>query len=138
MIGNFTGIDSGAAYYKKFCTPVAESTNPTNETVDSNSDPFLGYPDPVNQDSKKKLAGYFLTSTGFEDVAVLSILSFTGEPANSSRELANFLESCKEAKKTKLVVDVSNNGGGIIFVGYNFFKQVSFVISLFDCLPHWC
>ena len=122
VTGNFTGVDSGAAFYQKFCTPAPPPTEPVNETTIDSHVPVPGYPDPIEADSQNFVIGYFLNSTGYEDVAVLSMTSF--ENGTSSATVAAFLAACKEAGKTKLVVDLSANGGGSVFLGYEVFKQV--------------
>ena len=70
--------------------------------------------------------------------SAILILSFAGAPGQSYSQLSavvtDFLASCKEAGKTKLIIDVSSNGGGKVFFGYDTFKQVHLDISLFVSL----
>ena len=58
---------------------------------------------------------------------VLSLESF--EPASSAEELQDafttFLMGANAAGKTKLIIDLRDNGGGRLFLGYDLFKQVS-------------
>jgi C-terminal processing protease CtpA/Prc len=80
------------------------------------------------------VAGYFLDGE-HADTAVLSVTSFASNGDQSVFQgfqtvVAKFLAACKEAGKTKLILDMTNNGGGTIFVGYDLFKQVSIFPTL--------
>lgn len=78
-------------------------------------------------------ARYFLSGTGYDDVAVLSVSGFS--PAgdfdgiaylrNFQDTVGELLAQCKEANKKRLVVDVTANGGGFIVAGLDLFAQVS-------------
>jgi hypothetical protein len=82
--------------------------------------PTRAYPDAVTQASSGVVAGYFLKGQGFEDVAVLKIISFSnpkssGEAAFNNEFQAtvkNFIAQCQSKSKTKLIIDLRENGGG--------------------------
>jgi hypothetical protein len=60
-------------------------------------------------------------------VAVLSVPSFVGllgADASFQETATNFIAAAVAAGKTKLVIDVSANGGGSIFQGYSLFKNL--------------
>ena len=62
---------------------------------------------------------------------MLSINSFVAEDKISglqfqkfSAVVSRFLAACGKAGKSKLIIDVTGNGGGTVFLGYDVFKQV--------------
>ena len=70
------------------------------------------------------VSGYFLDSPGYTDVAVLSMLTFEPElPAEFQYVVQTFIADAKAAGKTKMIIDVSANGGGYILQGYDTFRQ---------------
>ncbi|KAH7389609.1 hypothetical protein DE146DRAFT_171331 [Phaeosphaeria sp. MPI-PUGE-AT-0046c] len=90
------------------------------------------YPDAVAKDSGGTVAGYFLTGQGYQDVAVLKIISFSN-PNSSGETLYNnefqavikdFLAQCERQKKTKLVIDLRENGGGATNLLLDAFMQL--------------
>ncbi|KAF9871421.1 peptidase S41 family protein [Colletotrichum karsti] len=138
---NFTGINSGEDFYKKFCNPDSQPKgNGTKPDAPKTSSPppppqptIQGYPWPVVRDSgANTTSGYFLNGTGYDDVAVLAVSSFAPPDAIDSVEyltnfqntVAKFLEESKKAGKKKLVIDVAANGGGFVVAGYELFAQL--------------
>lgn len=106
-------------------------------TTSSSTTPVLtvpGYPSPIIKHSNNIIAGYFLEGAGFSDTAVLAITAFeyqdpqTGDATAASLEMQlviqEFLADCTSAGKTKLIVDLSANGGGVVMNGYDAFKQL--------------
>jgi hypothetical protein len=87
-----------------------------------------GYPYPVIKHSADFVAGYFLNDTGNEDVAVLSIPSYNAALPGQELEFQNvvqsFLSAAKQAGKTKLIIDLQANGGGIVDLGLDTFAQL--------------
>lgn len=86
-----------------------------------------GYPPPVTRQRHNMNGGYFLDGSGFEDVAVLTLASFVHEPFASvefQKVNSDFIAAALAANKTKLIIDVSANGGGILLQGYDLFKQL--------------
>jgi C-terminal processing protease CtpA/Prc len=81
------------------------------------------------------IGGYYLDGDN-ADVAVLSVPSFNSKDAQQSQEYQSvaqtFFADAKAAGKKKLIVDLSANGGGVIYLGIDLFKQVSkpFLIKL--------
>jgi hypothetical protein len=89
--------------------------------------PAPGYPTPFISEVNNLNGGYFIDAPGYEDVAVLVVRSFVGElddeiPFQSVNTY--FIETAAALGKTKLIIDVSANGGGTILQGYDIFKQL--------------
>lgn len=145
---NFANITSGEDFYNRFCNPKTAkkpaaggqpATPPGPQPAPGTRQPpapaIPGFPMPAVRDSgANATAGYFLTGQGYEDVAVLSVLGFApqGDPSFSSLEylvnlqnlVEKFLAMSKAANKTKLIVDVSGNGGGLVIAGYEVYSQI--------------
>lgn len=78
VFGNFTGVNSGQAFFKQFCTgpkPVTEIEAPATTTVASrtSSSPTatptpsqIGYPKAVILNPNLSVGGYFINGTGYE------------------------------------------------------------------------
>ncbi|KAJ6255810.1 hypothetical protein Dda_9420 [Drechslerella dactyloides] len=79
---------------------------------------------PVLQDAGGIFAGFFLKS----DTAVIQLLSFAPEcwsdvPA-TIKTIGRFLDMCRQKGTKKLILDITNNGGGYIMMGYDLFMQL--------------
>ncbi|KAF6823470.1 peptidase s41 family protein [Colletotrichum plurivorum] len=93
-----------------------------------------GYPAPVVKHPHDWISGYFLEGKGYENVAVLAVLGFApfneygndgvDEIVEARKTLDVFLNKAKAAGKTKLIIDVQGNGGGLIFAGYQMYNQL--------------
>ncbi|KAK1676279.1 peptidase S41 family protein [Colletotrichum godetiae] len=152
---NFTGIRNGEDYYNRFCNPDLPLSNAPadagNKTRQSRSNslrvvspltaPIDGYPTPQVRDSGINLtSGYFLNGSGYMDVAVLAVSSFAPPEAVDSFAYLNdfqqtvekFLAASQKAGKTKLVIDVTGNGGGFILAGFDLFAQLFPHVSRFQ------
>ncbi|POS72461.1 hypothetical protein DHEL01_v209148 [Diaporthe helianthi] len=130
VVGDFSNITDGESFYAKYCSgtvPVADVATPTpvpNPRPGGNltGTPPLGYPTPVVMASDGSAAGYFLPDS---DVAVLALLTYGSYiPAEFQLAVQTLIEDAKAAGKTKLIVDVSANGGGLIFQGHDTFRQL--------------
>lgn len=136
--GSWRGVVDGPSFFSHFCsgattnglaasatTTTAESTATATPTVAAAAAAITGYPDPVIIASDNSISGYFIDQAGFEDTAVLVMLSFSpDDPVEFQRVAQDFYAAAVEAGKTKLVVDVQANGGGYIFLGYDGFRQL--------------
>lgn len=123
---NFTGIKSGEDVYYKFVN-LPEYVPAPNEPTSMTPVPAPGYPPPVVKEYNNYIGGYFVDEPGYEDIAVLSMPSFVGDgPAPGSFQAVglDFLYKSKQAGKTKLIIDVSINGGGTVHEGYNLFAEL--------------
>ncbi|KAH9996366.1 peptidase S41 family protein [Xylariaceae sp. FL0662B] len=140
---DFSDVATGEDFYNKFCNPDAASTGdasssapPTQSSTAAPTPPaptIQGYPFPVVRDSgADTTSGYFLNGTGYDDVAVLSVISFapTGNVdvleyiTNFQETVETFLSKSKEAGKKRLVIDVTANGGGLVVAGLELFAQL--------------
>ncbi|KAF3282344.1 hypothetical protein TWF970_001754 [Orbilia oligospora] len=69
-------------------------------------------------------AGYFLKS----ETAVLQLTSFAPEcwsdVPQTIKAISNFLKMCRKRNAKKLIIDITNNGGGYIMLGYDLFLQL--------------
>ena len=68
-----------------------------------------------------------LSDPAYSSIAVLSVPSFVGlgpEELSFQAVATAFIADAVAAGKTKLIVDVSANGGGTILQGYNLFKNL--------------
>ena len=131
---SFNGVLDGDSFYSSFVDNTVASTTgasqPTSPSIHKRNVP-TGYPEPVvtHSDPAINLGGFFLTGQSTEDVAVLSINTFEYQQSSGGLEfqstVEDFIALCKTNGKTKIIIDVSSNGGGALFLGYDSFKQVS-------------
>ncbi|KAF1990657.1 hypothetical protein K402DRAFT_410136 [Aulographum hederae CBS 113979] len=119
-----TGGQQGAAG-----APLKPAADPVPAAGGATGPP--GYPPPTIRTSDSSVAGYYLdTAAGpvtqpdaaFSEVAVLSVQNFLAEDFKDT--VMKFLNaSTTNDKKTKLVIDLSANGGGNIILAYELFKH---------------
>ncbi|KAI0408309.1 hypothetical protein F4802DRAFT_549300 [Xylaria palmicola] len=83
-----------------------------------------GYPEPILITDDQIVSGYFIDEPGFEDIAVLVLLSFSSDFVSFQSAVQEFFAKAVEAGKTKLIVDLQANGGGTILQGYDTFRQI--------------
>jgi peptidase S41-like protein len=95
--------------------------------------PLPGYPAPIVRDSgSNTTSGYFLQGPQYSNVAVLSVSSFAPNGdvgsvnylSDFQRTVETFLVQCRDQGKQRLVVDLSNNGGGFVVAGFDLFAQL--------------
>ncbi|KAM5433468.1 hypothetical protein MferCBS31731_007105 [Microsporum ferrugineum] len=146
---NFTGVKDGRSFYNKFCGGRSSRSSLVEIPETRHKDhPFFTsspisqppsyaltarslppYITPVQRSVNGDVAGYFLEGSD-SHIAVLYLSTFAGG-ANStdtiwdySYTITRFLEDCRKTNKKKLIIDVSGNPGGVIFLGYDAFKQL--------------
>lgn len=144
---NFSGINSGEDFYKRFCDPEsatapnksdAFATAPITRTRQyqiPQSATLKGYPKPLVADKKfNTTSGYYLKGSGYNNVAVLALSAFGAPDArgnyfsyltNFQQTVEAFLKSSKTAGKKRLVIDLTANSGGLVVAAYELFAQVS-------------
>lgn len=140
---DFTHVTDGESLYQKICVPSPTSISSASTTPSIVSAPVTatptasiqnepraaeptvpGYPDPIYISSDMVVSGYFLNGSSYDDVAVLSVLSFEpNSPAEFQDLVQGFLSEAKSRGKTKIIVDLSSNGGGYILQGYDLYRQ---------------
>ncbi|OAL68920.1 hypothetical protein A7D00_7175 [Trichophyton violaceum] len=145
---DFSGVKDGNTFYEKFCSGKQQATAASLKDYEYTAyrdhrfltaNPISSPPFPLAQRTVPPVtplresmdgaaAGYFLEGKDSK-VAVLNLRSFVGAAENNdplwdfSYTVTKFLEDCRKAGKEKLIVDVSGNRGGTIFLGYDTFKQ---------------
>jgi hypothetical protein len=135
VVGNFNGIVDGPSMYQKFCTgphqvavvynnsmPIEAPTPP--DLPPRGKTPPYGYPTPEVVSSDLQISGYFLNESAYSDVAILSMLSFEPNfPVEFQSTIQTLISNAKAAGKTKIIIDLSSNGGGDLLTGYDAFRQ---------------
>ena len=130
VVGDFDNVDTGDAFYSKFCNGTLQQSGLLHGESADDQTPRTppGYPDPVIVHSDYSVGGYFLNDTGFTNIAVLSLLGFSylhgGGGVEFQSVVQNFLVAAKAAGKTKLIVDLQANSGGIVDLGIDTFLQL--------------
>jgi hypothetical protein len=127
VLGNWAGVVDGPSFFTKFAPGAAAPTIQAEEAPAAleASAAVPGYPEPEILLPDLSIGGYYLNGTGFEDVAVLSSTSFEPDlPSDFQNVAETFFAEAKAAGKTKLVIDLSVNGGGYILQGYDLFRQL--------------
>lgn len=145
-LDQFDGVTDGASFYTQFCNLGPPQTNQKkralgHELIVPRSNPTVprqavasatGYPKPQMLHPEAVIGGYYLTGKGYDDVAVLSVPSFSPSTETGPQDfqdlIGTFTKSAKAAGKTRLVIDLRANGGGRVFLGYDMFKQVGCIL----------
>lgn len=134
VVGNFNGVVDGPSMYQKYCTGPHQAYVAYNNTmvIQAPTPPPLpptgktapyGYPPPQIVSSDLQISGYFLNDSAYSDVAVLSMLSFEPNfPVEFQSTIQTLISDAKAAGKTKIIVDLSGNGGGNLLTGYDAFR----------------
>ena len=127
VIGNFTGIDGPEAFYERFCN-VSEKPDGSEVTLVNQEIPRLlpiePYPEEVVANEAKTAVGYFIDGDGFEDIGVLLLPIFLTDPIGHQQTVEKFFKRCRESGKTKLVLDLQGNMGGVRTISYDIFNQI--------------
>ena len=144
---DFLGINNGQDVYSMYLNPPPATSSssslattvPETETgtatqveVTATSVPAPGYPTPVIRQERNLIGGYYLDGaessygSDYSDVAVLSVPTFDDTDASDSfRDTSfEFLSLAKADGKTRLVIDLTANGGGTILQGYSLFLNL--------------
>lgn len=136
--GSISGIDADSASTKGPVSPHAPGPIPTipeiyHTRTKRDTIPTSAYPSAVARDPSGVVAGYFLNGNGYQDVAVLKIISFSNPDSktNSTKfnngfqsTVKNFLSQCISQKKQKLIIDLRENGGGATSLLLDTFMQL--------------
>ncbi|EAQ91769.1 hypothetical protein CHGG_00004 [Chaetomium globosum CBS 148.51] len=131
--GNFSNITTGVDLYNDFGR--GNGTGPrTSEAgnyvllAKNYTSHFVGYPIPTNRTKNGNVAGFLPNKPEFSDVAVLVVNSFQGilgpdtfvtPPGVYFQEFFNvttdFIRAAKAANRSKLILDVQGNSGGLVY-----------------------
>jgi hypothetical protein len=145
---DFSRISDGKSFFRSFCTGAISGASTASANTKANiiSPSILGavpriptgvyhrrnkrqtipstgtYASAVAEASSGVVAGYFLNDDGYDDVAVLKIISFSNPDPSEMDEtefnnefqetVASFLSASALQKKQKLIIDLRENGGG--------------------------
>ncbi|KAL6890460.1 hypothetical protein GGI43DRAFT_430616 [Trichoderma evansii] len=125
---NMTGIVDGQSYFDRLCVlSIDGRRRDVPAAISARAQPIQnpGYPEPILATNDGIVSGYFLDGDGFDDVAVISILTFDpNSPPQFQAVVQNFFAEAVAAGKSKLVVDFQGNPGGFIPLGYDFYGQL--------------
>ena len=139
ILANFTGVVAGPSFYEKFCTAdgdaagaaIAASSESDIASFQLEGDAAsgqisFGYP-PGPRMANGSFAGWYLSDyledPGVADVAVLGVSGFEDGPIFQGA-LETYLNQAKADGKTKMIIDLQGNGGGLILLGYELFRQL--------------
>ena len=125
---NPTPSDGAALLQKRDAPPAPSEIAPVAASLEN-------FPEPRFRDDYNQISGYYLNGS-HSDIAVLVIPTFdtngdddlSGLPlpadhmAKWGQIAAKFLQDAKSEGKTKLIIDLSGNGGGSSQSGYNLFR----------------
>jgi hypothetical protein len=151
IMKNIKRIKNGHDLHLAYEVPKRPRSNKTTTTTSSSMPPMTrlmvsseikisapgfsltGYPKSEVAHIGEYMAGYFLDGSR-SDTAVLVMLGFIdrsnktggykGDLQETRRVIRKFLTQCKEAGKTKLVIDVSANGGGLAMQAWEIYKNL--------------
>lgn len=129
---NFKGVNSGQSFYSKFChVPIDTTSTLAKRSATSQSPvpPPSGYPSAIARHDLNLVAGYDLKSSKNPDVAVLAVPSFDtiGKPDQAfyfQETVEGFLAKAKAQGKTKLIIDLQSNTGGLVDQGHDLFMHL--------------
>lgn len=142
VLVNFRGIESGEDLAKNYFyygaagqasqaninkQAIAATTTTEAKVAATTGSSPPGYPAVVVEGPQNLVNGYYIDAPGYGDVAVLSVPNFVGYASAEipfQQTTQNFLPKAIADGKTKLIIDVSANGGGSILQGYDMFKQL--------------
>lgn len=109
----------------------AETSAAATSTATPTEYPRPGYPEPVITFPDNRVAGYYLRADAYSSVAVLSLPTFdasNGVEGNATLFQSVIYEFLANAStvdnKTHLIIDVTGNGGGDVYQGYNLFLNL--------------
>lgn len=151
---SFVGVKDGETFYETFCTGRDNESGkeriggldyyfkPGDKKVPRVIGSPVSIPQPPSRLAARELPpyvkpdvnstdgiveGYFLKGW-FHHTAVLVVKEFIAKGNTTEMDLsytiANFLALCRKNRTKKLIIDVSGNGGGLVFLGFDLFKQV--------------
>ncbi|KAF9877894.1 peptidase s41 family protein [Colletotrichum karsti] len=134
VVANFSGIASGDDVHARFEVPGpdGEAEVPVNATQTPFAPALEGYPEPFVVHRDRYLSGYLFDDdedAALGDTAVLAVNSFVSQnqtrtassalfvnydPVEFLRVTTQFVEACRRRGKTRLVIDLQGNGGGLV------------------------
>ncbi|KAH6623944.1 peptidase S41 family protein [Chaetomium tenue] len=131
---NFDDVVDGESLFRAACLPERSNGEDESKSHVVRDHPFESdipptgpprYPLPLIQHEGDLVRGYYLDGDEHQDVAVLQLPTFKLDDwvAKGLSVTANtFLDRAHADGKTRLIIDMSGNGGGNVNVGFNFFQ----------------
>ncbi|KAL6860811.1 hypothetical protein J3F83DRAFT_747613 [Trichoderma novae-zelandiae] len=134
-LGTDFTFETGDELWDAACKPQPASSDDSSKKKRAESSPSAKekpapatYPKPTVKDPFNLIIGYLPDDKGLEDVAVLTVPTFETEDAASgipANEIANFALEAQDfvqkaiaAGRSKVIIDVTNNGGGVVASGF--------------------
>lgn len=114
---------SSSALFRTSATPTPSSS----PSASSRASLPATIPTPVMKDPYNNVLGFYLKEKGLQDVAVLLVSTFSAELDGITSfvdSVSKFLGQAVDDGKTRLVIDVTGNSGGVINLAYDLFKQL--------------
>ncbi|TLD25508.1 hypothetical protein PspLS_05959 [Pyricularia sp. CBS 133598] len=137
---DLTGISNGRQLHLAYEIPSPKNSNTTKKdskkspkSAPINKPTVSGYPLPVVKSYNDYIAGYFMNGSDYQDVAVLSIYSFspkaTAQKTDSEfiefrRVVREFIEQSRREQRTKLIIDLQANGGGMLHMAFELYRNL--------------
>ncbi|KAM0256615.1 hypothetical protein ACHAQJ_004902 [Trichoderma viride] len=121
---------TGEELYQAVCAPLPNKTDSSSEKTkraDPKESPAPStYPKPIVKDPFNVFVGYFPDDKSLEDVAVLTVSSFEtagddlpeDEIKNFALGAQKFVNEAVAAGKSKMIIDLTGNGGGTVVSGF--------------------
>lgn len=151
-VNNWSGVSNGQQFYNAMVRVSSSSNNNRKRQINQplmpdrilppklrmqktlalerNGTVPAGYPEPFLEHSNPDVpfGGFFIDNhPSVPNLAVLVIQTFSTTDTADTQEwqmlLQNFLAEAKTRNTEKIIIDVRDNGGGKIFLGYETFKQ---------------
>ncbi|KAJ3941435.1 uncharacterized protein N0V96_008142 [Colletotrichum fioriniae] len=129
IVANFSGITSGQAVHERFEVPLddGEAEVILNTTRIPFSPALEGYPEPSVIHEDRYISGYLFNESTLGDTAVLAVNVFVSQngtartvlealedPIEFARVASEFVDRSKSQNKSKLIIDLQGNGGGLV------------------------
>lgn len=131
MVNSFP-FHNGTSFYEHLCIPTGDLDDERSSNSSAPSlGPPAGYPEPFIKDEGNRILGFFPESKGLEETAILVVPSFwfsindeeiIDGAANFARVAREFIHNSTSKGKKKMIIDLSGNGGGLIYSGLKLFK----------------
>lgn len=134
-MGSFDGVTDGESLFKAACLPGSSNDENESTRVRAVHDHTFGsdipqtgpsrYPLPLIRHEGDLVRGYYLDGDEHQDVAILQLPTFKLDDwvaKGLSLTAKEFLDRAHADGKTRLVIDMSGNGGGDVNVGFNIFQ----------------
>ena len=130
----FDGVVDGVSLFRAACLPGSSNNKDEGRARLTRIHPFGSdipptgpsrYPLPLIRHESDIVRGYYLGGDEHQDIAVLQLPTFKLDgwvAKDLSLTAKKFLDGAHADGKTRLIIDLSGNGGGDVNVGFNIFQ----------------